>query len=170
MVHQSVPAPSIELDGTGLRIGIVVARYNWPITGSMLALAREELSMLGVSPEQVQVMYVPGSFELPQMARAMLARGTYDALICFGCVMKGATRHDVVVADAAAQGLQQVALRSGVPVILGVMCAENQQQAEERIPRGRECARAAVEMARAFRALYNNSCYQEREWYQEQGA
>jgi len=82
-----------------------------------------------------------------------LQGGTYDALICFGCVMRGETRHDVVVSDAAAQGIQRVALDTRVPIIFGVLCAENQQQAEARIPRGRECAHSAVEMARTIQLL-----------------
>jgi 6,7-dimethyl-8-ribityllumazine synthase len=153
MLHPSIPAPSIELDGHGLRIGIIVARYNWHITGSMLALAREELSELGVSPSQITVQTVPGSFELAMLAQAMLTNDHYDALICFGCVIKGATRHDVVVGDASAQGIQQIALQHTTPIIFGVMCAENQQQAEERIVRARECAKAAVEMTTTIQRL-----------------
>jgi 6,7-dimethyl-8-ribityllumazine synthase len=144
-----LPVP--ELDGTGLRIGIVVARYNWYITGSMLQLAQEELRHLGV--EDIHVVSTPGSYELATTAKAMLTGDAYDALICFGCVMKGETRHDVVVSDAAAQGIQRVALEMGVPIIFGVMCAENQEQAEARIPRGKECAAAAVEMARTVQML-----------------
>lgn len=143
--------PVPELDGTGLRIGIVVARYNWHITGAMLQLAQEELRCLGV--EDIRVVSTPGSYELATTAKAMLTGDAYDALICFGCVMKGETRHDVVVSDAAAQGIQRVALEMGVPIIFGVMCVENQQQAEARIPRGKECAEAAVEMARTVQML-----------------
>lgn len=135
------------LDGVGLTIGIVVARYNWHITGAMLQLARQELLSLNVAGEDIHVVTTPGAYELPITAQAMLLKGVYDALICFGCVMKGETRHDVVVSDAAAQGIQRVALEMRVPIIFGVMCAENQQQAEARIPRGSECARSAVEMA-----------------------
>jgi 6,7-dimethyl-8-ribityllumazine synthase len=86
-------------------------------------------------------------------ASAMLTGKHYDALICFGCLMKGETRHDVVLGDAAAQGIQRVAIDTGVPIIFGVICAENQRQAEERIARGKECAEAAVEMARTVQSL-----------------
>lgn len=141
------------LDGCGLRIGVIVARYNWSITGALLQLARDELLKLGVAEEQVRVVQVPGAYELPSTAQAMLRRGEYDALICFGCVMKGETRHDVVVGDAAAQGLLRISLDTHTPIIFGVMCAENQAQAQARIERGRECARSAVEMARKFEAL-----------------
>jgi 6,7-dimethyl-8-ribityllumazine synthase len=153
MTYPPALVPTTDLDGHGLRIGITIARYNWHITGAMLTLAQETLVHLGVAPEDIDVVGVAGAFELPTMAQAMLTYHSYDALICFGCVMKGETRHDVVVSDAAAHGIQQVALKTGVPIIFGVMCAENQQQAEERVERGRECAQTAVEMAQIIRKL-----------------
>ncbi len=145
--------PKAERDGTGLQIGIVVAEYNWSITGAMLACAQEELTRLGVQTEAIHIVSVPGAYELATAAQAMLRGTHYDALICFGCVMKGATRHDVLVGDAAAQGIQRVALDTGVPIVFGVVCAESQQQAEERIIRGQECARTAVTMARLVQTL-----------------
>jgi 6,7-dimethyl-8-ribityllumazine synthase len=148
------PAP--QLDGAGLTIGIIVARYNWNVTGAMLHLAHAELHRLGVTRDNVRVAYVPGSYELAIAAQSMLSSGHYDALICFGCVMKGETRHDVVVSDAATQGIQRVALDAHIPIIFGVMCAENQQQTLERIARGTECAQAAVEMARTIQ-LFTSS-------------
>jgi 6,7-dimethyl-8-ribityllumazine synthase len=108
---------------------------------------------MGVEPRDIRIVLVPGAYELPGAAQAMLRGGSYDALICFGCVMKGETRHDVVVSDAAAHGMMRVALDSQVPIIFGVMCAENQSQAEARIERGSECARSAVEMAHTTRML-----------------
>ncbi|GAC1346198.1 MAG: 6,7-dimethyl-8-ribityllumazine synthase [Ktedonobacteraceae bacterium] len=145
--------PVPELDGSALKIGVVVARYNWPITGALLQLAQETLQRLAVAVEDIHVLHVPGSYELATAASAMLSREKYDALICFGCVMKGETRHDVVVSDAAAQGIQRVALDTGIPIIFGVLCVENLQQAEERIIRGKECAEAAIEMARTVQSL-----------------
>ncbi|HEU5381567.1 MAG TPA: 6,7-dimethyl-8-ribityllumazine synthase [Ktedonobacteraceae bacterium] len=153
MNQSSQLLPEQQLDGSELTVGIIVARYNWPITGELLQLAREELRHLNVAPEHVHVVSVPGAYELPSAAQAMLRGGRYDALICFGCVMKGETRHDVVVSDAAAQGLLRVSLDTHIPVVFGVMCAETQQQAEARIPRGSECARTAVEMACTVRLL-----------------
>lgn len=153
----SVITPSVlpepHLDGSGLTIGIIVARYNWTITGAMLQQAQDELLQLNVTRENMPVIYVPGAYELPIAAQAMLRSGNYNALICFGCVMRGETRHDVVVSDAAAQGIQRVALDAQIPVIFGVMCAQSQSQAEARIPRGRECARAAVEMAQTVTVI-----------------
>jgi 6,7-dimethyl-8-ribityllumazine synthase len=145
------------LDGSGLKIGIVVARYNWHITGSMVQLAQDELQRLGVLREKTTIVIVPGAYELAIAAQSLLRREPFDALICFGCVMKGETRHDVVISDAAAQSLQQVALDAHVPIIFGVMCAESQQQAEARISRGTECARSAVEMACTVQALAASS-------------
>lgn len=145
--------PELHLDGSGLKIGIIVARYNWDITGTMLQLAQDELLHLNVSREKITIVVVPGTYELAITAQALLQREHFDALICFGCVMKGETRHDVVISDAAAQGIQQVALDACVPIIFGVMCAESQQQAEARISRGTECARSAVEMACMVQAL-----------------
>lgn len=145
--------PELRLDGSGLQIGIIVARYNWDITGSMLQIAQEELIRLNVAVKKITVVVVPGAYELAIAAQALLRKEHFDALICFGCVMKGETRHDVVISDAAAQGLQKVALETHVPIIFGVMCAENQQQAEARISRGTECARSAVEMACTIQAL-----------------
>lgn len=147
MDYATIPhAPELKLDGSGLHIGIIVSRYNWHITGAMLQLAQEELGCLHVANENISLAYTPGAFELPIAAQRMLNKGNYDVLICFGCVMKGKTRHDVVVSDAAAQGIQRVALDAHIPIIFGVICAENQQQAQARIIRGRECAQAAVEM------------------------
>ena len=142
-----------HLDGSGLKIGIVVARYNWNVTGSMLQLAQDELLRLNVPREKIITVVVPGAYELAIATQSLLRREHFDALICFGCVMKGETRHDVVISDAAAQGIQQVALNAHVPIIFGVMCAENQQQAEARISRGTECARSAIEMARTVQTL-----------------
>ena len=150
-VTSQPPAP--HLDGTGLKIGLVVARFNWHITGAILYEAQRTLRHLGVADEEIVIRYAPGSFELPLIAQTLLQSGMYDALICIGCVMKGATRHDVIVGDAAGQGIQHVSLKAGIPVIFGVICAENQQQAEERIVRGVECAEAAVEMARTIQTL-----------------
>jgi 6,7-dimethyl-8-ribityllumazine synthase len=139
--------PVTRLDGAGLTIGIVVARYNWHITGAMLRLATDELLTQGVAQDAIHVLMVPGSYELAFGAKVLLQHVSCHAAICFGCVMKGETRHDVVVADAAGQSIQRVALDTGVPIIFGVVCAETQQQAEARVVRGRECAQAAIEMA-----------------------
>lgn len=152
LVPLTTPPPAPDLDGSGLTIGIVVARYNWPITGAMLHLAQAALKRMNTAAENIHTLYAPGAFELATVAQAMLHNGQhYDALICIGCVMKGETRHDVVVSDAAAYGIQKVALAARIPIIFGVVCAENQQQAQARLARGTEYAQAAVEMANTLR-------------------
>lgn len=153
MTQPTTYPPTPLLDGTGLSIGMIVSRYNWQITGALCHCAQAELLRLGVATEDIRVIYTPGSFELATVAQAMLLNGHYDALICFGCVMKGETRHDIVVGDAAAQSIQQVALETHIPIIFGVMTVDTLRQAEERVARGTECAQSAVEMARTIRTL-----------------
>lgn len=153
MTEMLTQPPVPDLYGTDLTIGIVVARYHWHITGKMLQLAQQRLVSLDVAPEAIHVIFTPGAYELATVAQAMIVNGAYHALICFGCVMKGETRHDVIVSDAVAQGIQTVALNTQVPIIFGVMCAENQQQAVARVGRGTECAEAAVEMALTVQRL-----------------
>jgi 6,7-dimethyl-8-ribityllumazine synthase len=152
IITSSAP-PEPHLDGSELTIGIVVARYNWTITSALLHCALDELLLLSVARENIHIVSVPGAYELATTAQAMLRGNSYDALICFGCVMRGETRHDVVVSDAAAHGIQRVALDTHVPIIFGVICAQNQSQAEARIPRGRECARSALELAQTIKSL-----------------
>ncbi|MBX5449828.1 MAG: 6,7-dimethyl-8-ribityllumazine synthase [Thermogemmatispora sp.] len=140
-------------DGSGLRIALAVARYHPQITGAMQEIARRSLIAHGVAAKDIDTWPAPGSFELPLLAQALAASQRYDAIICLGCVMKGETRHDVLVGDAAARGLQRVALESGLPVIFGVICASNRLQAQARIPRAAECALAAIELACTLRRL-----------------
>ncbi|WP_376794923.1 6,7-dimethyl-8-ribityllumazine synthase [Thermogemmatispora sp.] len=145
--------PKERLDGSGLRIALAVARYHPQITGAMQEKARRSLVAHGVAEEDIEIWHAPGSFELPILAQALAASRRYDAIICLGCVMKGETRHDVLVGDAAAQGIQRVALESGLPVIFGVICASNRLQAQARIPRASECALAAIDLASTLRRI-----------------
>nr|BBH93242.1 6,7-dimethyl-8-ribityllumazine synthase [Thermogemmatispora argillosa] len=139
--------------GRGLRIALAVARYHPQITGAMQELARCSLIAHGVAAEDIDIWHAPGSFELPLLAQALATSQRYDAIICLGCVMKGETRHDVLVGDAAARGLQRVALESGLPIIFGVICASNRLQAQARIPRAAECALAAIELVGTLRRI-----------------
>lgn len=152
-VNFSSAPPPLRLDGSNFTVGIVVARYNWVITGALLQMVQEELQCLKVARERTHVVYAPGSYELATVAQAMARTNRYDVLICLGCVMRGETRHDVVVSDAAAQGIQRVALDTHIPIICGVLCVQNMSQAEARIPRGREFAQAAIEMAQTMAML-----------------
>ena len=142
-----------SLDGHGLWIGIVAARFNEEIVERLVETAREELVRLGVRPEDTVLVRVPGAFELPIAARALLRSARPpDAVICFGAVIQGETRHFDFVAGAAADGILRVGLETGRPVIFGVLTTGTAAQAWDRVDgtyrRGAGAARDAVEMAR----------------------
>ena len=140
-------------DGRGLRIGIVAARFNAEVVERLVETAREELGRLGVRPEDVVLVRVPGAFELPIAAHALLrSAAPPDAVICLGAVIQGETRHFDFVAGAAANGILRVGLDAGRPVIFGVLTTNTMAQAQDRADgthhRGADAARDAVEMAR----------------------
>ncbi|MHB8958205.1 MAG: 6,7-dimethyl-8-ribityllumazine synthase [Candidatus Limnocylindrales bacterium] len=140
-------------DGRGLRIGIAAARFNEEIVERLVETAREELVRLGVRPEDIVLVHVPGAFELPMAARALLRSAQPpDAVICLGAVIQGETRHFDFVAGAAADGILRVGLETGRPVIFGVLTVGTLAQAWDRADgtyrRGADAARDAVEMAR----------------------
>ncbi|QIA27769.1 6,7-dimethyl-8-ribityllumazine synthase [Thermaerobacter sp. PB12/4term] len=146
------------LNPAGVRLAVVVARYNRPVTAALLAGAQDALRRQGVPAEAVDVVWVPGSFELPVTARRLAASGRYHAIVALGAVLKGETAHFEYVAGAAAQGLLQAGLSTGVPVIFGVLTCETLEQALDRTglragDRGAEAALAALEMANLFRSL-----------------
>jgi 6,7-dimethyl-8-ribityllumazine synthase len=141
-----------QLAGNGRRFGIVVARFNELITRRLLEGAVDTLTRHGVRPEDIEVVWVPGSFELPVAAQALAETGRFSAVICLGAVIRGATPHFEYVASQAAAGIGRVALDSRLPVVFGVITAETQEQALERAGgkvgnRGAEAALAALEMA-----------------------
>lgn len=142
------PAPS-AIDGSPFRIGIAAARFNPELVGALLRTVQRDLMAAGVSARRIEILRVPGSHEVP-LAAQWLARGR-DCVIALGVLIQGGTTHHAIVADGVTHALQRVALDSGVPVINGVIVAENRKQAEERcagrINRGAEFARAALEMA-----------------------
>lgn len=147
-----------SLVGEGLRFGIVVARFNQPVTAGLLEGALDTLRRHGVREEDIDVAWVPGAFELPVVARRLARSGRYDAVICLGAVIRGATAHFDFVAGAAAQGIARVSLSTGVPVIFGVITCETLEQAVERTGvragnRGAEAALAALEMGNLMRLL-----------------
>lgn len=140
-------------DGRGLRIGIVAARFNAEIVERLVETAWEELGRLGVRPEDVILLRVPGAFELPIGAQALLrSAAPPDAVVCLGAVIQGETPHFDFVAGAAATGILRVGLDTGRPVIFGVLTTNTMAQARDRADgrhhRGADAARDAVEMAR----------------------
>lgn len=147
-----------KLDATGLKFGIVVSRFNEFITGKLLAGALDAIVRHGGSDEDVDVVWMPGSFELPLAAKRMAASGKYDAVICVGAVIRGGTSHFDFVAGEAAKGIAQAAMQTGIPVIFGVITTETIEQAIERagtrLPnRGFEAAVTAIEAVNALKQI-----------------
>ena len=146
------------MDGPGLRIGVVVARFNDFVTRPLLTGALETLERHGVADAAITVAWVPGAFELPVIAKAMAQSGRYDAVICLGAVLRGETDHYEMVAGQAASGIAAVGLDTGVPAIFGVLTADNMDQAINRAGGksgniGSNAAAAAVETARLLQAI-----------------
>lgn len=146
------------MDGPGLRIGVVVARFNDFVTRPLLTGALETLERHGVADAAITVAWVPGAFELPVIAKAMAQSGRYDAVICLGAVIRGETDHYEMVAGQAASGIAAVGLDTGVPAIFGVLTADNMDQAINRAGGksgniGSNAAAAAVETARLLQSL-----------------
>jgi len=146
------------LDGRGLRIAIVIGRFNETVTRGLLDGAREGLARLGVDPEAIDVAWTPGSFEVPLVAKRFAESGRYDAVICLGAVIRGETSHYDFVAGNAASGIARIALETGLPVIFGILTTETLEQAINRAGgkagnKGFDAALAAVEMATLLRQL-----------------
>ena len=147
-----------SLNGSGMRIGIVVGRFNETVTKGLLDGAREGLTRLGVAADAVDVAWTPGCFEIPLVARRMADLGRYDAVICLGAVIRGETPHFDYVAGQAASGIARVGLDTGIPVIFGVLTTETLDQAINRAGakagnKGFDAAITAVEMASLLRSL-----------------
>ena len=150
-------------DGSGLRLGVVCARWNDAVTSRLLRGALDRAAELGVAADDVDVAWVPGAFELPLAAQAMAQTGRYDAVVTLGCVIRGDTAHFEYVAGPAAEGVMRAQLDSGVPVVLGVLTTEDRRQALVRsvLPdeplegdnKGSEAVDVAVEMARLLHTI-----------------
>ncbi len=147
-----------QLVGHGLRFGVVVARFNGAITQTLLEGALDCLRRHGVAPDAVDVAWVPGSLEIPVVARRLADSRRYDGIICLGAVIRGATPHFEYVAAEAARGIAAASRETGVPVTFGVLTTDTLEQAVERAGtkagnRGWDAALAAIEMANLLRAL-----------------
>jgi 6,7-dimethyl-8-ribityllumazine synthase len=150
-----------DLDGHGLRFAVVVSKWNVQVTDRLLAGALEELTKAGVLEGDVLVVEVPGAFELPAAAARLAATKRFDGVVALGCLLKGETSHDRVIADACAQGLMDVSVTARMPVTFGVVTADTLEQAlersepasaggEKRGHKGKEAAAAAVRLATAL--------------------
>ena len=146
------------ISGRGLKFAIIVSRFNEFITSKLLSGAIDTLKRHETSDENISVVWVPGAFEIPIIAKKMASSGKFDAIICLGAVIRGSTTHYDYVCNEVSKGIAQVGLQSGVPTIFGVVTTENIQQAIERAGtkagnKGVDAAVSAMEMANLLKTL-----------------
>ena len=147
-----------KLVSDGIKIGIVAARFNEFIVSKLIAGARDALLRHDVKEEDIDLAWVPGAFEIPLIAKKMAESGKYDAVICLGAVIRGATSHYDYVCNEVSKGIASVSLSSGVPVLFGVVTTENIEQAIERAGtkagnKGYDSAMAAIEMVNLLHTM-----------------
>ena len=140
-----------DLRAEGKRFGVIVSRFNAFIAERLLDGALDTLQRFGAQEDEIEVVRVPGAFEIPLLAKKMAASGRYDAIICLGAVIRGATSHYDLVANESAKGIAQAGMETGVPVVFGVITTETIEQAIERAGskagnKGAEAAAVAIEM------------------------
>ena len=146
------------LSAKGLKFGLVVSRFNDFIGNKLLEGAIDTLLRSGASDGDIDVVKVPGSFETPVAAQAMIKNGRYDAVICLGAIIRGSTPHFDYIASEAAKGIAKLSLEAGLPIAFGIITADNLEQAIERAGtksgnKGRDAALSAIEMANLFKEL-----------------
>jgi 6,7-dimethyl-8-ribityllumazine synthase len=142
------------LDGTGLRVGIVQGRFNESIGATELDACLAELERLGVAADRIVQCSVPGALEIPLVLQKLAQTGRFDALIALGAVIRGDTYHFEVVSNESCAGISSVSLDTGIPIANGILTTNTDLQAEVRAAdKGRDCARAAVEMANLLRRI-----------------
>jgi len=152
--YGSIEEISARPDGAGLRIGIVVARFNARVADGLLSSCTTELTKLGVKKDDIKIVNVPGALELPLALQKMAQSSRFEVLIALGAVIRGETYHFEIVANQSAGGIMQVTLDSGVPVVNGVLTTNDDDQAEARmVQKGSDCATVAVEMANLLKLL-----------------
>ena len=143
-----------NLDGAGMRIGIVQSRFNNVVCEGLLAACRAQLVEQGVSDADITLASVPGALEIPLVLQGMAQSGKFDALIALGAVIRGDTYHFEIVANESARGVSEVQLHSGVPIANAILTTETDEQAEARMNiKGAEAALAAIEMVNLLRNI-----------------
>ena len=152
MMEGNVVAPE------GMKVGIIASRFNSFVVEKLLDGAVDGLVRHGVEAENIDACWVPGAFEIPVVAQKMAMSGKYDAVICVGAVIRGATSHYELVVNETTKGIAQVGLNAGIPVLFGVIATENIEQAIERSGskagnKGYDCALGAIEMVNVLRML-----------------
>jgi 6,7-dimethyl-8-ribityllumazine synthase len=147
-----------ELQAKGLKFGIVMSRFNDFITSKLLDGAKDALLRHGAREDDIDVLKVPGSFEIPMVAKKMALKGTYNAIICLGTVIRGATPHFEYIAAEVSKGIATASMETGVPIAFGIITCDTIEQAVERAGtksgnKGWDAATTAIEMAQLLRKL-----------------
>jgi 6,7-dimethyl-8-ribityllumazine synthase len=147
-----------KIDAKGLKFGLVVSRFNNFINDHLLDGALDALTRNGAEEKDLFIIKVPGAFEIPLAAKKMAGSGRYDAVICLGCVIRGATPHFEYISAEVTKGIAKVSLESGIPVSFGVITADNLEQAIERAGtkagnKGWDAALSAIEMINLFKTM-----------------
>ena len=143
-----------NLAGTGLRVGVVMARFNIDICEGLLSACVAELKRLDVADEDIEIATVPGALEIPLTLQTLAQTGKFDALVALGAVIRGETYHFEVVSNDACRAVMEVQLDTGVPIANGILTCEDDDQALARMQqKGADCAQAAVEMANLLKAI-----------------
>ncbi len=143
-----------NLAGAGLKVGIVMSRFNLPLCEGLLSACVAELKRLGVADGDMVIANVPGALEIPLVLQSMAQSGRYDALIALGAVIRGDTYHFEVVSNDSCRAVMDVQLDTGIPIANGILTCDSDDQAEVRMQqKGSDCAQAAVEMANLQKVL-----------------
>jgi 6,7-dimethyl-8-ribityllumazine synthase len=145
-------------NAAGVRVGIVAAKFNQSVTGKLLSSCLAGLAKHGIKDDHIDVVRVPGAFEIPLVAKALAETGRFDAVICLGAVIRGDTPHFEYICAEVSRGIGHAALETGIPIIFGVLTTETVAQAIERADpakfnRGGEAAKVAIEMVRVLRRI-----------------
>jgi len=150
----NIPEIVPNLDGAGMRIGIVMSRFNQDVCEGLLSACVDELLRLGVAEDDLLITTVPGALEIPLVLQKLAGTDEFDALVALGAVIRGETYHFEIVSNEMASGINQVGLDTGMPIANGVLTTEDDDQALARMQeKGCDCAQAAVEMANLLRAV-----------------
>lgn len=152
--YENIHEYDIDLNGKGLRVGVVMSRFNQDVCEGLLSACTAELLKLGVAPELIRIVTVPGALEIPLVLQKLANSGKFDALIALGAVIRGETYHFELVSNEMGAAITRVGLDTGIPIANGVLTTEDDDQAIARThEKGSDCARAAVEMANLLKVL-----------------
>ena len=149
-----IPEHEPNLSGKGLRVGIVMSRFNLDVCEGLLSNCTTELLELGVAPDHIRIATVPGALEVPLVLQTMAKSGRYDALIALGAVIRGETYHFELVSNESGAGVTRIMLDHGIPIANGILTTEDDDQALARMSlKGKEAALAAIEMVNLLKAI-----------------